>query len=356
MHSCSNVLRVPIVSFNRLRGLLIASFVLLTFCLTAQAGNVMTVNEDGISREEFLWFMEQERPAVFQFFYEHYKLTDGANFWNEVRDGITPRIMLLQNTIRRLTREKVEQGVFLTFGLTTDISYQVMLDQLAAVNQERLKAENQHKVLFGPVAFNQLAFYANWKSRLQLRAKEKMAAERLNLTDKVLRHFYFSHKQLFRSTDKWNLEIFSIDSLPPDQAASSDANFAAKEILQKTLAGQSAEQILQASDHSNEIKIIHERFDDLDRDRLGELFSNDNTLQKVFKLKAGQSILLSRPNGHVQVVRCCKKISADYLPFEQVRDTVKRRYLDKQYDEWVTSLSKSARVELNKKEMDSLLP
>ena len=335
-------------------GLLLA----LLFGPPAKAGTVMRVNDEPVSREEFLWFMEQERPAVFQFFYEHYRLADGTNFWHEVRGQTTPKQLLRHNTVQRLIREKVEQKVFLTFGLTTNISYPVMLDQLAEVNQERRAADRLHHVLYGPVTYSQLMFYANWKSSLQLRAREKLADGQLKMTDRDLKRFYSSNKQLFRSPEKWNLEIFSIthDSASTNQTNSINLELAAKDVFQRAKAGQGADQILQAGGYSNGVKVLTGRYDDLTGDRLGELFSDDKTFQQVRRLKAGRSLRLPSTAGRIQVVRCDTKIPAGYRPFEQVKEQVKRRYVAAQYDEWIITLAKSARVEVNQKELDALLP
>jgi PPIC-type PPIASE domain len=338
------------------RGLLL---LLLALASAARADEpVMTVNQTPVSQAEFIFFMEQERPAVFQFFYEHHRLADGTNFWNQVRGKTTPRLMLQQNTIRRLVREKVEQKVFLDLGLATNISYAALLDRLAVVNQDRQSANARHQVLYGPITYNLQMFYENWKSNLRLRAKEKLATTQMAITEHDLKHFYQSNSRLFQSPEKWSLEIFNLDqnSSSAEMINSPGIAAVAKNIFQQIKTGQSAAQILETFGKTNSVKLTHEQFDDLTRDRLGELFSDDKIFQQVIGLKKGRCAQLSRSGGHVQIVRYNTKTPASVLPFEQVAELVRRRYVDEHYDQWIAALTKSAKVTFDQRALDALLP
>jgi hypothetical protein len=60
---------------------------------------VLFVNQQPVSAEEFVWFMQQERAGVFQFVKAKFNLDYGTNFWDHALSGGTPRALLRQRTI-----------------------------------------------------------------------------------------------------------------------------------------------------------------------------------------------------------------------------------------------------------------
>ena len=101
----------------------------------------LVVNQHEVTRDEFQWFMELERSAVFRHFSAH--LQDGEASRERGPGGATPRSLLQRNTVARIAREKVEQGLFQELGLAQDIGYPAFLVGLAKANQEREQAASQ---------------------------------------------------------------------------------------------------------------------------------------------------------------------------------------------------------------------
>jgi hypothetical protein len=60
---------------------------------------VLFVNQQPVSAEEFVWFMQQERAGVLQFVKAKFNFDYGTIFWDQPFSGGTPRILLRQRTI-----------------------------------------------------------------------------------------------------------------------------------------------------------------------------------------------------------------------------------------------------------------
>ena len=145
---------------------------------------VLTVNQHAVSRDEFRWFMEQERAPVFQYFKTHYNLEDGKDFWTHPCDGTSPREMLRTNTLSRIAREKSEQILFLELGLVQEIRYSSFVEDLNKLNQAREQSAKEGKTIYGPVRYTQSQFYGHWKANLQIQAMEKLGLRRAGATGK----------------------------------------------------------------------------------------------------------------------------------------------------------------------------
>jgi hypothetical protein len=321
---------------------------------TADADVVMTVNQQIVSQPEFAWFMEQERAGIFEYFKATCNLEDGKDFWTHECAGTTPRAMLQRRTVDRVTREKVEQILFQELGLIQDLRYSSFLENLEKLNRQREEAKKNGQVLYGPVRYTQRQFYGHWKASLQIEAKAKLALGKLAATDQAVRAFYDQSKERFRAPAATTLEVITIQPGQGSEAGTKQS--VVKKIVTELEAGHSTQEVLQRYGSRKDMETSFRRFEALDDERIGELFSGDTNTAKVLALSSGQCVSVTGTAGAVQVVRCISRTAADYLPFEDVKGRVRARYLDKQYEQLVADMAQSAIVERNQKVIESLSP
>ena len=195
----------------------------------------MLVNEHGVALEEFRWFMQQERAAVFQHFKTKHNLEDEEGLWNHACDGTTPRALLKTNTIQRLTREKTEQLLFEELGLIPDTRYSTFVESFMKLSREREQAAKEGRTVYGPIRYSQLQFFGHWKASLQIQALEKLAQGRLEVTDQSVRAFYHQNKEAFRTSGSFVLEIAFLQPAPESspEARQAEIQSAAREILSR---------------------------------------------------------------------------------------------------------------------------
>ena len=351
----------------RARGMSLATEVLVLTCSVATAfqdggtpqGSVQTalaVNGHEVSREEFRWYMEQERGAVFRYFQARHHLEDGQGFWTQEAGGTTPKAMLQTNTVARIVREKVEQIVFQELGLVQDTSYAAFLAQLDKVNQEREAAVRQGRVVYGPVRYTPLQFYEHRKATLRTQAKEKLGATRWSPREEDLRSFYKQNQARFRAAPSYALEVVTIQTKEASATGdSTDAlQSAAKRLLSKLRAGSTLTNLLKEPPGGAAVKLSGQRFEEINADRLGEMFPDEQQLKAVLALGPGEATLLNDSNAQAKVVRCLGKTPETYRPYEAVQPQVRERWLAQQYDRHIERLASQAKVRVNQKAIDAL--
>ena len=320
---------------------------------------LLFVNGYAVSIEEFRWFMQQERAGVFQYVKTRYNLDYGKGFWDHNCEGTTPKAILHKRTIEHGVSEKVQQILFKELGLIQDTSYSVFLDNLEKLNREREKAVQQKRVIYGPVRYTQLQYYGHWMANLQIQAKEKLSQEQFGVTEQKLRAFYDEHKdEFFKKAGTITLEMVTMQAeRQSDSGENSELlETTAGEIFSKIKGGQGIEQIMQEYVDRKDIKVSCCRFDEINDDRLSEIFTDSENFKKVKAMVPGQSVKLSASGSTLHIAKCISKTSGSYLPYENIKAVVKTKYLDQKYDQLVGDMVKKADIEINQKILEKLEP
>jgi hypothetical protein len=324
----------------------------------ARESAAMVVNENKVIPDEFRWFMEQQRSAVFQYCRTRHHLEDGTNFWNQEVEGTTPKAMLQSNTVARIVREKVEQMLFRELGLLQDISYAAFRAQVEQANMDREAAAREGRVVYGPVRYTPLQFYEHRKATLQAQAREILAAERWRPKEEELRQYHQEQRQLFRAWPTYSLEVATIEAegKPTVGENASAVQSAAKELLAQLKAGGSLSNIFKTWPENRGLRISAQRFDEVNPDRLGEMFADEHQSKAVQALAPREAAVVSESDTRAQVVRCQSKTTGSYRPFEATQQQVRERWLAQKYDRHIAGLASLAKVRINQKAIDAVLP
>jgi hypothetical protein len=319
---------------------------------STNAGPVLFVDRQPVSSEEFVWFMQQERAGVLQFAKTKFNLDYGTNFWDRDLAGDTPRALLQQRTVERVVHEKVEQLMFQELGLVEDISYASFLKKLEKLNSERESAVQHGRVVYGPVRYTQFQYYEYWMANLRLRATEQLTQTKWNVSDGQVEDFYERNKEKYRVGGTLTFEIVTL------QTSNSEANgeliqAIARKIISAVKAGADLKTTVQGYDGN--IKAAWQRFNEMDDDRIGELFTDNEQAKQVLRLSPGQSMLLPASDSMVQIVKCISKTPGHNLSFEEVKSRVRSIYIGQLYDYLVDEAVKKADVQINQKAMEPLM-
>jgi hypothetical protein len=318
----------------------------------------LVVNHHEVSREEFRWFMEQERPRVIQHFGTKYQLEYGSNFWTRALDGSTPRAALKQDTVARVVKEKVEQALFQELGLVKDIRYSAFLDDLEQFNRRREQDVRDGRVVYGPVRYSPLQYYGHWKASMQLQAKELLAARRLDVTQGKLKAFYDQNRELFKTARTWTLVIVSLRRNPTSTTEKSLEEFesAAQEIARRMKSGEDAEQTAAEVAAKQDMTMTRRRLEKLTEDRMSELFPEEALLKPALALVPGEWMVTPASASGVQVVRCVARDPGGDAPYDQVEQVVRFKYLDREYNRLLEKAAATAKPQVNDAVIDDLLP
>jgi hypothetical protein len=317
----------------------------------------LVINHQEVGQEEFRWFMEQQRAGVVASFKVQHNLEYGPDYWTREVGGTTPKAALQKRTIERLIGEKVEQMLFQELGLVQDIHYAAFLEQLKTFNREREQAAKQGKVVYGPIRFTQLQFYGHWKATLRARATEKLAQTQWPATEECLKRFYDDNRAPFRAPASFTLEVMTIQASPKpaagDRADSVQAT--ARKILAQLKAGAALPGLLKDPGESAAVKVSSRRLEEINADRMSELFPDEEQLKAVLALAPGEAALLTDSETQARVIRCVGKVPGKDRPYEAVQRQVKERWLGQQYDRHLEDLAGKAQIRINQEVIDALL-
>jgi hypothetical protein len=319
--------------------------------------SAMAVDGHQVSQAEFRWYMELERGVVFHYFNTQFHLEDGKAFWEHEFGGTTPRAMLRSNTVARIVREKVEQIILQSLGLAPDISYAAFLAQLDKTNQEREHAARQGKAVYGPVRYTPLQFYEHWKATLGIEARAKLGAQRWHPPAEELKQFYEQNRDLFRALPTYSLEVVAIRAAEDPGAGNraSAVQNASSIILSNLLPGRSLPDVLKSQPRNDLLTISGKRLDNLNADRLAELFTGEQNLNAVRNLAPGEATAITDSDAQIRVVRCVGKTGETQRPYEAVQPQVRERWLAQQYQAYLKDRVSQAQVKLNEKVIEALI-
>jgi hypothetical protein len=211
----------------------------------------------------------------------------------------------------------------------------------------------QHgRVVYGPVRYTQLQYYEYWMANLRLRATEQLAQTKWNVSDGQVEDFYERNKEKYRVGGTLTFEIVTL------QTSNSEANgeliqAIARKIISAVKAGADLKTTVQGYDGN--IKAAWQRFNEMDDDRIGELFTDNEQAKQVLLLSPGQSMLLPASDSMVQIVKCISKTPGHNLSFEEVKSRVRSTYIGQLYDHLVDEAVKKADVQINQKAMEPLM-
>ena len=311
---------------------------------------VLTVNHTAVTREEFVFFMAQERSQAMARATE----SRAAKPFNESHARNGWKAFLQQKTVERITREKIRQQLFQELGLIDTTGFGDFLKQLEAVNHEREQAANSGQAVYGPVHFSPRQFYDDRMAKLELLAKNQLATGKLAVTEDEARGFYKKNHQLFRTTELSDWEILTVES--PSTNSTRAGSFArlGDEVFFKMTRTTNSECLRQELSRLPDIRATWEKLLQLDNDRLGELCANENDFNRLVKLKTGRCIKFQMSPDKLQIFRRVARIAPVIRPFEEVSAAARNKVLDQKYAALLAGRCKEAEVMTNHEVLNSI--
>lgn len=311
--------------------------------------SVVTVDGCPVHLDEFSWFMQQERAAVFRAVTADYPLDSEANFWDQDCDGMTPRKILLENTVAKVVREKCEQLLLKEWGLIDDIRYSVFIEYLKELNDQRQKAAEAGKVIFGPVQYSPRQYYSHWMATMQIKAKDKLRKEQPDQHEAQLRDYYNQKKQQYKRAAAWTLEILVVRNKEDASSQRIGIESVAEDIMLKGRQERALAAIPMDYQGSKYPQVSFRRVEQMDVGRLGALFPEDHQSPAP-----GRMVQFSMSKDEVWIVKYITFSPSDYLPYEQIRHRLESGFINEVYDRMIQQRIQDAHIEINHKAMDQI--
>ena len=311
---------------------------------------MLTVNHTAVTREEFAFFMAQERSQAMS----RSNKSLAAKSFNESHARNGWKAFLQQKTIGRVAREKIRQQLFQELGLMDATGFGDFLKQLETVNHEREQAASSGQAVYGPVHFSPHQFYDDRMAKLELLAKQQLAAGKLAVTEAEAHSFYKKNLNLFRTTELSDWEILTVESRSTNSTLADSLPQLGDEVLFKMKRTTNSECLHQELLRQPDIRATWEKLLQLDNDRLGELCAKEEDFNRLVKLKVGRCVKIQVSPDKFQIFRCAARIAPGIRPFEEVSAAARNKVLDQKYAALLDGRCKAAEVITNHDLLNSI--
>lgn len=348
----------------------LASAVLLTelFLLSkprslADETPVAIVNEDFVTAAELASFASQRRAAVIEYFMREHHAEVDKDFWTSNFRGESPGQVLLAGALEDAARMKVEFQLAQQYGVVNDISFVSVMREMKRENERRAAAVSGGEPIFGPLRFETSGFINYYRNKTASLLKKTIADTTLEPSEQQLRSLYKTGiKDIAPVEDRIVYEKFSVYYRYNGQQSDSlkeEAKQAAEALWKRLKSDVSAEEVLME---------LRGTFSTLTAHYEGNLVLEERNASRMYKSENHLYTLLrsSHPADPVQpvvddpaagcykVVRVIEREDGILPDFEQVRDLLKRDYIDQVYEAKVETNMQLAKISWLKDKMQAL--
>jgi len=142
---------------------------------------VATVNGEPIRYGELSIMMQRKRSDAVRYFYDNYQAEDSANYWTTIYGKEKPMDWLKAAALNEAVQIKMQQIIAKNAGIVQRIDYIDFREDWMLENNRRKKAAEQKQLIYGPLQYEENAYYEYVFSNMVLQYKEKQR-ERSGLT------------------------------------------------------------------------------------------------------------------------------------------------------------------------------
>jgi hypothetical protein len=317
-----------------------------------QPSELLKINGVPVEAEEFQLFLDQKRPKVIGYFKEKYGAEDSPSFWTTSYSGEIPIDMAKQLALEELTHVKIQQLLSKENGLLEDVSYSSFLDNLSRENERRKEAVRKKQVIYGPKKYDEWGYYNYLFSNLVIKLKEKLAQEGKAISEQEAVAYYTATKDKFyKKEDSTKIQRLVVSYT--DQTGNADPKSKAgaeemvKEAYRLVNKGESFETVIHAVRQVDSLKLrVEEQVFD-DRSAKEDYRANAELKEHAKALEVGGISQAFEWDNAYMIIKVLDRTPGGYRPFDEVKDDVKRRYADDQYDRKVEQLVGQANIEMN---------
>ncbi|MBU5442214.1 hypothetical protein [Paenibacillus sp. MSJ-34] len=183
-----------------------ASFIFVAFFLIkpvsgsfqqGDEGDLLTIDGFGVSEQEFLLFLYDERALTANTFYQQYGADADSDFWDRKFDGQTPLEYARNSALDKLLTAKMEAIVAVEQGLIgKDIRFSSIMNERERTNAERERMLKDGEVFYGLSSFDEYQYY-NYIRNHVWSELVKWYSNKTKVTDEELYPVYEANKDLF---------------------------------------------------------------------------------------------------------------------------------------------------------------
>lgn len=159
----SKTKRVALVSFVAVVAIsliFVVSSLIKPVSGSPQGGDLIVIDGFGVSEQEFLLFLYDERALTANTFYQKYGADADSEFWDRKYDGQTPLEYARNSALEKLQTAKMEAIIAVEQGLINkDIRFSSIMNEREITNAERERMLKDGEVFYGLSSFDEYQYY-----------------------------------------------------------------------------------------------------------------------------------------------------------------------------------------------------
>lgn len=316
---------------------------------------VAEVNGHSISAAELTHFARSHRASVIEDYTRKYDTVFENGFWHRDFEGTTPIETLRAKALADAVRMKIELHLAYEYGLIHhDVSYGALLEEMERENNRRAKALSNDEWIFGVVHFEESVFTDFYRNKIVTVLKEALAENELLMSEEELLAYYDTVKSTLTPDEERIVYIkFSISYRqegPDAEELKQEARVIAGEVKHYLEKGYDVQSVTQMIDPTPFITVTYDGELTLDDGGASRLFKSENELYMALRHSEKEAHMLpiidDVATGRYVVSRINERTRGESLEFEDVRDQVRKLYLEKKYDDYIDRLIQSAQLSL----------
>jgi hypothetical protein len=240
----------------------------------------------------------------------------------------------LDISLQESIKIKLQQTLAVQQGLFDDISFEGFLEELREENVRREALKTRGGIVYGPVHLNERMYYKHRMNQLILDLKDDFAQRSPDPPDAELRILYDTIKRdLFSIHDRLLLKSYTLFN----KAAANSGH-----IFEAIHNGIPVEHILKDFGDdvlSNDIELHAGNAASYEK-------HDENFYHQVADMQSGQYRTIQNAIDP-SIVYCAERLSQGYQSFDEVRDIVYSRWVDREYQAMIEALTNTAQVTVN---------
>ncbi len=322
------------------------------FRVNSMDTTIFTVNGEKVTKEEFLAISSGLRGSVYSDFVLKYGEAEDGDFWTTNFDGQIPREVLKKQTLEKIKKIKIEQILFKKYGLVDDISYQSFQKELQSENKRRKTAVAKNEPIYGPIQYNEKAYYDYLQEDREEKLKKKLISSDLSSTEEEIGKYYDNHKdELFCKSEDMNVEKISVSYLDSYGNPSKDLKAKAEKLLESIINGDDFQKSDIASIEQSGLTVEYAEQIVNETSRM-----DTDIFNKVVSLQKGQFSDIYEEDNCIYIFRIVDIISNGYKAISEVRDQIVSFLADEKYNSLLEKLLSESKIVVNEKNYDAIEP
>lgn len=167
---------------------------------------LLTVDGYGVTEEEFLLFLSDQKAATANYFWTQYQVQPDADFWTTAVNGETPLAYAKERALDALVTAKITFIMAAERDILAYQSYDGLLDSMEEENADRARKLENGEVVYGVSQFTPFTYYQylnqNAGAELEYSQRELAAPTREELLET-----YEKYKEYFNLGTVYQYEV-----------------------------------------------------------------------------------------------------------------------------------------------------